>query len=57
VNARREHYEAAARALAEADRSWLDRLVTRRVPLQEYRAAFHSEPDDVKVVLEVGSPS
>ena len=32
VNANRRHYEAAAEALAQADRSWLERLITRRVP-------------------------
>ena len=33
VNANRRHYEAAAAALAAADRPWLGRLITRRVPL------------------------
>jgi threonine dehydrogenase-like Zn-dependent dehydrogenase len=54
VNANRRHYEAAAEALAAADRSWLDRLVTRRVPLEQYDQALRRGPDDVKVVLEVG---
>src|SRR3954467_6983373 len=31
VNANLRHYQAAAEALAKADRSWLERLVTRRV--------------------------
>ena len=53
VNANRSHYESAARALAEADPSWLDRLVTRRVPLEDHRSAFERGPDDVKVVLQV----
>jgi len=52
VNANRRHYEAAARALAAADRSWLDRLVTRRVPLSRWREAFEARRDDVKTVLE-----
>ena len=34
VNANRRHYEAAAEALAKADRDWLGRLITRRVPLE-----------------------
>jgi len=53
VNANRRHYDAAARALAEADRDWLRRLVTRRVPLVDYAAAFARNPDDVKVVLQL----
>lgn len=52
VNANRRHYEAAADALARADRSWLARLVTRRVPLERWEDALRKEPDDVKVVLD-----
>src|SRR5919197_5814742 len=33
VNANRRHYEQAAEALAKADGAWLERLITRRVPL------------------------
>src|SRR4051812_35910513 len=54
VNANRSHWEAAARALKDADRDWLDRLLTRRVPLDDYRRAFERGDDDVKVVLQVG---
>jgi threonine dehydrogenase-like Zn-dependent dehydrogenase len=53
VNANRRHYEAAAAALARADRRWLDRLVTRRVPLDCWREAFEPRPDDVKTILEL----
>jgi glucose 1-dehydrogenase len=51
VNANQRHYRAGADALAAADRSWLERLVTRRVPLAEYEDAFALRDDDVKVVL------
>jgi threonine dehydrogenase-like Zn-dependent dehydrogenase len=54
VNANRRHYEAGAAALAKADRAWLERLITRRVPLGEWSKALEREPDDVKVVVEVG---
>jgi threonine dehydrogenase-like Zn-dependent dehydrogenase len=54
VNANRAHYEAAVDALQRADRSWLSRLVTRRVPLDEWTRAFDRAPDDVKVVLKLG---
>ena len=56
VNANRRHYEAAAEALAAADNSWLERLVTRRVPLEQWRDALTRAPDDVKVVIEVNAP-
>ncbi|RAY16494.1 theronine dehydrogenase [Actinomadura craniellae] len=53
VNANRRHYEAAAAALDRADRSWLERLITRRLPLERATEAFHPEHGDVKVVLEL----
>ena len=39
VNAGRRHYEQAAEALARADAKWLDRLITRRVPLDRWEEA------------------
>jgi len=56
VNANRRHYEAGAEALARADRGWLERVVSRRVPLDRWEQALERRPDDVKVVVEV-SPS
>ncbi len=53
VNANRRHYEAGAAALRLADRSWLERLITRRVPLAKYAEGFDRQPDDVKVVLDI----
>ena len=38
VNANRRHYEAAAEALAKADRGWLGKVVSRRVPLARLAA-------------------
>ena len=55
VNAGRGHYEQAARALAAADREWLERLVTRWVPLDRWTEALERRPDDVKTVIEIGS--
>ncbi len=52
VNANRSHYAQASAALAGADRAWLDRLITRRVPLSRWREAFTPRHDDIKVVLE-----
>jgi glucose 1-dehydrogenase len=53
VNANRRHYEAAAAALAKADHSWLERLVSRKVPLDGFAQALARQPDDVKVVIEI----
>jgi threonine dehydrogenase-like Zn-dependent dehydrogenase len=53
VNANRRHYEAAAAALARADHGWLERLVSRKVPLARFSEALARQPDDVKVVIEI----
>lgn len=51
VNANLRHYALAAEALGRADLGWLDRLVSRRVPLADFADAFEARDDDVKVVL------
>ncbi|MBW8856467.1 MAG: glucose 1-dehydrogenase, partial [Bradyrhizobium sp.] len=52
VNANKMHYEMGAEALARADRSWLERLITRKVPLDRWQEAFQGRPEDIKVVLQ-----
>jgi glucose 1-dehydrogenase len=56
VNANLQHYALAADALARADRGWLESLISRRVPLEDFEEALEKRPDDVKVVLDL-SPS
>jgi threonine dehydrogenase-like Zn-dependent dehydrogenase len=51
VNANRRHYEKAAEALQRAPQPWLERLVTRRVPLSRWREAFESRVDQIKTIL------
>jgi threonine dehydrogenase-like Zn-dependent dehydrogenase len=51
VNANLRHYRDAAEALARAPRSWLDSIITRRVPLSHWREAYEKRPGDVKTVL------
>jgi len=53
VNANRTHYEQAAAALERADAGWLERLISRRVPLSSWPDALTREPDDVKVVVDL----
>ncbi|HZQ32788.1 MAG TPA: glucose 1-dehydrogenase [Mycobacterium sp.] len=53
VNANLRHYHQAAGVLARADKEWLDRVITRRVPLDEVDDAFQARDDDVKVVVEL----
>jgi glucose 1-dehydrogenase len=53
VNANLRHYRLAAEVLARADRSWLESLITRRVPLERFHEALERGDDDVKVVIEL----
>ena len=55
VNANLRHYAAAADALAQADRGWLERLITRRVPLSRFGDALERRDDDVKVVIDLAA--
>jgi threonine dehydrogenase-like Zn-dependent dehydrogenase len=43
----------AVDALAAADRSWLERLVSRTVPLSDWRSALNKTPDDIKVAVDL----
>jgi threonine dehydrogenase-like Zn-dependent dehydrogenase len=52
VNANRRHYYRAAKALAAADRSWLERLITRRVGPDDVDQIGTKGADDIKVVME-----
>lgn len=52
VNANRRHYQASVDSLSRADHAWLARLITLRVPLDDWSTAFHKGPDDVKSVIE-----
>jgi glucose 1-dehydrogenase len=52
VNANRRHYAMAAAALARADRAWLSRLITRRVPLARFSEALGKCPGDIKVMID-----
>jgi threonine dehydrogenase-like Zn-dependent dehydrogenase len=52
VNSNRRHYQQAAEALAAADRDWLGRLITRKVPPERFEEALERKPDDVKVTVD-----
>jgi glucose 1-dehydrogenase len=55
VNANKSHYEAAAAALARADKGLLDRLISRRVPLERWSEALERRPGDIKTVVAFDS--
>jgi threonine dehydrogenase-like Zn-dependent dehydrogenase len=53
VNANRRHFEAAAAALAGADRRWLEGLITRRLPLDRWSEMMERDSTrDVKTILD-----
>jgi len=52
VNANRAHYQMAGEALARADKGWLDRLITRREPAEQWTRSLERLQDDIKVVID-----
>jgi len=52
VNANRQHYEDAVVALQRADQRWLDSLITRRVPAEQWTDAVVPQKSDIKVVVD-----
>jgi threonine dehydrogenase-like Zn-dependent dehydrogenase len=52
VNANKRHWYKAGQVLAQADRAWLGRLVTRREPPEAFPRALKRQPDDIKVVVQ-----
>ncbi len=57
VNAARRHYDQAAAALAAADPAWLAKLITRRLPPEAWPAALDKRPEDIKIVIDMATPS
>ena len=52
VNANKRHWYEAGQALAQADATWLARLLSRRERPEEFMKALHRQPDDIKVVIQ-----
>jgi len=52
VNANKRHWYKASEALARADRSWLDRLITRRERPEDFASALERRSNDIKVVIQ-----
>lgn len=56
VNANRRHYESAVQALSQADSSWLEGLITRRLPLSRWQEAFIPQAEGVKTIFDFSNP-
>ncbi len=52
VNANRRHYELGAASLLKANPSWLQGLITRRVPIERWQEAIERGTDEVKTVID-----
>ena len=44
--------EGALRVRTLADRGWLERLITRRIPLERWREAYDGKPGEIKTILD-----
>lgn len=53
VNANLRHYRTAASDLAKADVNWLEKIITRRLPLARALDAFSPADEEVKVIIEL----
>jgi threonine dehydrogenase-like Zn-dependent dehydrogenase len=51
VNSGRRHFEAAHEHLRRADAEWLGGLLTRTVPVEQWRSALDPPPEEIKPVL------
>jgi hypothetical protein len=52
VNANRKHYHDAVDVLERADKRWLAKLITRRVPVEQWTQSITHRQDDIKVVVD-----
>jgi glucose 1-dehydrogenase len=52
VNANKRHWYRAGQNLANSDREWLARLITRREKPENFKQALERKPDDIKVVVQ-----
>jgi glucose 1-dehydrogenase len=52
VNANRLHYDLAAEALRKADKGWLEAMITRREPVEQWTRSLQRHPDDIKVIVD-----
>ena len=52
VNANKRHWYRAGQNLANSDRAWLARLITRCEKPENFKQALKRQPDDIKVVIQ-----
>jgi threonine dehydrogenase-like Zn-dependent dehydrogenase len=60
VNANRRYFEMGVEHFAVFERKWpgaMQKLITRRVPFDDYRSALERRKEDIKTVLELEAPN
>ena len=60
VNANRRYFEMGLESWNDIETKWpgiLERLITRRVPLEQYQQALIKDREDIKVVLQIAKES
>ncbi|GAA2738361.1 glucose 1-dehydrogenase [Actinocorallia aurantiaca] len=55
VNAGRHNFRQAADALARTDPDWLERLITKRVPMESFAEGLRGGVGEIKVVVDLRS--
>lgn len=58
VNANRRYFEMGVRHFQEAERQWpgiFERLITRRVPFDDFTSALDHRPEDIKTLLTLAA--
>ncbi len=58
VNANRRYFEMGVQHFAQAEQRWpgiFERLITRRVPFDDFMAALDRRPDDIKTLLTIAA--
>jgi threonine dehydrogenase-like Zn-dependent dehydrogenase len=55
VNAGKNHWEMAAKSLLQADRQWLNKLISRREKFSDWQKALERRDDDIKVVIDLAA--
>jgi len=52
VNANKRHWYRAGQNLANSDKEWLRRLITRIEKPENFKQALERQPDDIKVIIQ-----
>ncbi|HKV29726.1 MAG TPA: glucose 1-dehydrogenase [Candidatus Dormibacteraeota bacterium] len=58
VNANRRYFEMGVQHFQQAERQWpgiFERLITRRVPFDEFMSALDRRPEDIKTLLTIAA--